>query len=501
MKRITIGRQFDNDVLINNNNVSSHHAVLIVTDMLDVSIQDLNSTNGTFVNGTRISEPTLLHPSDEVYLSNVPLDWRECIARNQEPKDIEQKVILPSDLTEKKSIGKNQKCDIQYSQAGISNCHAYLCKNAARQILIFDNQSTNGTFVNGQKVANAVLKKGDTVMLAGNLLLDWEKIINMEPIKKPQSSNLWKYLVGAVVALVAIIIAFCIPWKSKLTPEEIFSRYKSSVVLIYCTYHYDVLVQGRPLGDYLEPLTNDAHALDICHLSPEGNVEAGSTGFSGTAFFISEDGKLMTNRHCTQAGSANEAEEIKKQIGAMLCRFAEETTNTSKRNKIYSLAANIDVQVRLDFYGYACNDTYVNSLSDFTPCVVLKQSEKEELDIAILQANNKKTPADKQIVDINDYSDEKSMAIGKSIYTLGFPQSFMIGSTKIGLEANNQNGTITQERGAYEYANNLAITSGASGSPIFDEYGKFAGVVYATFTQKHGYSLSIRPAPASELAK
>ncbi|MFM1897047.1 MAG: hypothetical protein RLZZ385_2121 [Pseudomonadota bacterium] len=55
---ITIGRREDNDIQINNLAVSGHHAkILSLFD--DAFLEDLSSTNGTFVNGQRVDKHPL----------------------------------------------------------------------------------------------------------------------------------------------------------------------------------------------------------------------------------------------------------------------------------------------------------------------------------------------------------------------------------------------------------------------------------------------------------
>jgi len=60
----TIGRLSDNSVMIDNPAVSSHHACLF-RDGDHFVVEDLQSTNGTFVNGTRVSRRAL-QPGDVV---------------------------------------------------------------------------------------------------------------------------------------------------------------------------------------------------------------------------------------------------------------------------------------------------------------------------------------------------------------------------------------------------------------------------------------------------
>lgn len=56
----TIGRQADNTIVIDSPAVSSHHASLF-NDGGFLAVEDLQSTNGTFVNGVRVSRKILEH--------------------------------------------------------------------------------------------------------------------------------------------------------------------------------------------------------------------------------------------------------------------------------------------------------------------------------------------------------------------------------------------------------------------------------------------------------
>ena len=56
----TIGRQADNTIVIDSPAVSSHHASLVNDGGL-LAVEDLQSTNGTFVNGVRVSRKILKH--------------------------------------------------------------------------------------------------------------------------------------------------------------------------------------------------------------------------------------------------------------------------------------------------------------------------------------------------------------------------------------------------------------------------------------------------------
>ncbi|HEX5648298.1 MAG TPA: FHA domain-containing protein [Steroidobacteraceae bacterium] len=59
-ERYTIGRLPDNDIRIDNAAVSGHHA-LVINILNDSFLEDLNSTNGTYVNGKIIKKHALQH--------------------------------------------------------------------------------------------------------------------------------------------------------------------------------------------------------------------------------------------------------------------------------------------------------------------------------------------------------------------------------------------------------------------------------------------------------
>ena len=64
-----IGREAGNDLVIEDAQISRHHARL-TRQGNSYLIEDLGSTNGTFVNGSRVTEPTLLNNGDMLGLAD-----------------------------------------------------------------------------------------------------------------------------------------------------------------------------------------------------------------------------------------------------------------------------------------------------------------------------------------------------------------------------------------------------------------------------------------------
>jgi hypothetical protein len=70
-KEITLGRVADNKIQVEHASVSGHHAVMSL-DGLDYVIKDLDSTNGTRINGERITTQKLRR-NDILRLGNIEL--------------------------------------------------------------------------------------------------------------------------------------------------------------------------------------------------------------------------------------------------------------------------------------------------------------------------------------------------------------------------------------------------------------------------------------------
>lgn len=86
--RTTIGRRPYNDIVIDNLAVSGEHAVLQM-EADEVYVEDLNSTNGTYVNGKTVSKQRL-HDGDMVEVGKYKLKFVKVATLESS--------VLPSDL-------------------------------------------------------------------------------------------------------------------------------------------------------------------------------------------------------------------------------------------------------------------------------------------------------------------------------------------------------------------------------------------------------------------
>ncbi len=82
---ITIGRMKGNDIVLPKGNVSKKHS-RISLDAGNLHIADLNSTNGTYVNGRKVTGEQPITPNDKVYIGDFILQVEAAVAANQPPK-------------------------------------------------------------------------------------------------------------------------------------------------------------------------------------------------------------------------------------------------------------------------------------------------------------------------------------------------------------------------------------------------------------------------------
>lgn len=67
---LTIGRKSDNLIVLNEQHISGNHAKILVRND-SLFLEDLNSTNGTYLNGTKITGKVKLSNKDEIKIGNV----------------------------------------------------------------------------------------------------------------------------------------------------------------------------------------------------------------------------------------------------------------------------------------------------------------------------------------------------------------------------------------------------------------------------------------------
>lgn len=185
-KEIIIGRSVEATIQLKTNAAVSRRHALLTAYGDNVYITDLGSSNGTYVNGVRISEPTRLQVASTIAIVEQLLEVSE-IQREEgtlrlslteiEGEDVGQVyTVYIKEIT----VGRGRAACLQFSDSAgtLSRLHArFELKNG--EIYITDLDSTNGTYVDGVRIENpTVLKKGKTVQL-GSVICD---VVNIENV-------------------------------------------------------------------------------------------------------------------------------------------------------------------------------------------------------------------------------------------------------------------------------------------------------------------------------
>jgi ABC-type multidrug transport system ATPase subunit/pSer/pThr/pTyr-binding forkhead associated (FHA) protein len=157
-------------ILVDHTSISSLHAEITLT-RLSAVLRDLCSKNGTFVNGERIEE-RVLQEGDLIQLgacdSHLFL-YRESDRRPIVLRDIE----LDRPLV---TIGRAAGNDIRLEHPTVSNRHAQI-RRLPDGFELIDLGSTNGTFVNGQRIGRQVLRPSNRISLgAAQFVFDGQAI-------------------------------------------------------------------------------------------------------------------------------------------------------------------------------------------------------------------------------------------------------------------------------------------------------------------------------------
>jgi pSer/pThr/pTyr-binding forkhead associated (FHA) protein len=143
-----------------------------------LTIEDLRSANGTFVNGERIDAPRTLDVGDVVKMGQtvlhvtdasgaVPEQGRPAPAESGEELVVTaggapgRRLTVKDDLVIGRAVSGEGRLD---DDRELSRQHARVARDASGQLTIEDLGSANGTFVNGERVRERqLLKAGDSV--------------------------------------------------------------------------------------------------------------------------------------------------------------------------------------------------------------------------------------------------------------------------------------------------------------------------------------------------
>ena len=150
-ERYTIGRLPDNDVRIDNPTVSGHHS-LIINILNDSFLEDLNSTNGTYVNGKLIKKHALQH-GDVVTVGKHQLRYVDADNEQNEDDDDEfaRTMVIDSSEVAARVPANNGGGGVAVAEREVQTIGA---QDNAKPIPTAKIQVLNGTFAGREVLLN-----------------------------------------------------------------------------------------------------------------------------------------------------------------------------------------------------------------------------------------------------------------------------------------------------------------------------------------------------------
>jgi S1-C subfamily serine protease len=330
-------------------------------------------------------------------------------------------------------------------------------------------------------------------------------------------------------------------------PEVIFEKYKSSVVLIASEYYYEIATETA-----------------VCYYSPgterkiffsKEDVLNNLSFSTGTGFVISENGEIITNNHVVNHKAENFKSELVNfyseanskiyydiriysdsinQVNSTLEQFSNQleyfereellTKNNEYREKknflidMYKSIENLNFdnsisKLVIHRLGIAYNNTHVSDFNDLQECVVVKTSENEKIDLALIQTKNKSFNTKPNFIfnfdDNNPNITENSekykerniknpIKVNEDVFMIGFNRGFSLANTKQGIKSQFTSGKISQENDGERILYTIPTLEGSSGSPIVDKWGNLVGVNFAKVTNSQSFSFGV---PVYEVKK
>ena len=494
MKLIVIGSNSNSHIRLNSQFVSGYHAELLLLDNGEILLTDKGSKNGTYINDQRLqpNKDIPIKRGDTVRFADQLLDWRSVPA-----------LPMPdfSKIKEMRGIGTNFRNKHQLQGERVSRFHATLTKKSDKNWYIQDH-SKNGTTVNGKAIPSnqdIKLKKGDKILCAG--------VPVPNPCGEGKPINYRR-----IITTLSIILLICggsygiyslkgcqggkpvIISPKPMTDQEIYSKYKNSTVLLIGYYYYKVSAGNLDLSKLDLPTEV---VISNGKLKAVNGQRSNMNLYTGTGFYISEDGKIVTNLHIVRPWLFDkELSLISDQYKIFMASAASENP------ALNAFTAQIKVEGVLAYIGMIPNGAYFSD-ENLKQCREFIAHDNIDKDVAILQLETKKLPVSNcSIVDINQaIVNDSEIQVGSHIYTMGFPFGLTLQDLKSpnGIQLLGHGGSITQECTKYSFGFDAASYGGASGSPIFNDKGQLIGVLNAGISKSQGFNYAIKASHVIEL--
>jgi putative serine protease PepD len=459
--RMRLGRGSHTDILLEDSAASREHAEIEVTAG-GVVLNDLGSSNGTFVNEVKLAGPRLLHDGDSIRIgrstltfhqphmaqaatTEIPLPAAEgatVMWETQEPLCLVRADGQRFAVTHSLRLGRDPDCELVLDDRSASHQHARI-DLVAGQASVIDLKSSNGTWVNGRRISGPhPLKHGDHLQV-GDTLFTFQIEGHPLPAEQAetalagrQSLNLGLLLGGGGLLLVlgflfVVVLglgAIILSSRGGATPTP---RAEATPIA-------ELATPATPSQSAAELRQRALRAAVIVFTPVEGEQDKYSTG-SGS--LLTSAGYILTNFHV---------------IG-----------NVDK-GEYYNQEGRAFIGLNWDDPGDAPNTFYQAEIAE----------ADQDLDLALLHVIATKDgddlPPDLDFPTL-PVGDSDTVAIGDELVAIGFPG---LGGETVTLTRGTVSGFLTDEAGRSRgwIKTDAEINPGNSGGMAINDRGELIGV-------------------------
>lgn len=163
---LAVGRDPDCDIVLKGVGISRRHAT-IVLEPDSPTIRDAGSSFGLRVDGAQVAKAELRDgASVQIGITRFVVERDEHSLALRELYEGEPDNKYEGGRTERTVwIGRDETCDLHCAHPLVSRFHASMHATADGRCVIADQQSTNGTYVNGHRIRRQELRHGDIVQV------------------------------------------------------------------------------------------------------------------------------------------------------------------------------------------------------------------------------------------------------------------------------------------------------------------------------------------------
>ncbi len=502
MRLLKVGRDSSCDIVLHSDKASALHAEITILNNGDILLEDKGSRNGTFIMNRPIKPGTQvsIKRGDAIRFGDVELIW------NQIP--------MSDDLSMYKAvygIGTSMRNDIQIVGNTVSRYHATL-KIDRKGKAYFQDHSKNGSTVNGERLSNGQTKqvrRGDSIV-CGGVPVDLSRFIPGNGLSK---------IVGIAAAIAAIVVCCWggYPylkglWNPTVAPVTTQAMENASAC-VYGGYYFDVTIKDNPFKDmYPEEVWPSVWRFGWLPEKTDKGVrrkavplneypKANAFEYTGTAFFISSNGEMGTNRHIAVPWEYEKDEfendirdylaNQRAKLAPSLSLYSGVTTELEWRARMNRLtASDIIISGSHSYLGVGLTGSKINNVLDLQQAQVISESEDPHRDVALIRLNSRKTPD--YIVKMGAVYDIEKARIDEralkpqdeTLTIIGYPKGETIGTSLFNgteLRPTIHKASLSKRPDDNQMQIQAVGIGGQSGSPVIDKSHRLVGVLCSGF--------------------